>query len=93
MQVDLDPVQVAIIVFLLRHGPAPDTKLFEEAAGGVYAGRPDFLGAISSLVDRGIIEPRLQPEEVSTWFVLGPLGNRLRGKIPAGVRAGVTIYL
>lgn len=92
-QVDLDPIQVAIVSLMLKHGPAPDAKLWEQAATGAYATRPDFLAAVSDLVERGILEPRLQPEEASTWFVLGPLGRRLKGKVPAGVRAGVTIYL
>lgn len=92
-EVDLDPIQVAIVTLILQHGPAPDAKLWEEAVLGAYATRPDFLAAVSSLVERGILEPRLQPEEASTWFVLGPLGKRLKGKVPLGVRAGVTIYL
>jgi len=93
MQVDLDPIQVAVVALILKNGPAPDAKLWEEASLGAFATRPDFLAALSDLVDRGILEPRMQPEEASTWFVLGPLGKRLKGKIPLGVRVGVTIYL
>ena len=93
IQVDLDPLQVAIVVFLLQHGAAPERTLFGDVAAGMYASRSDFLGAVASLVERGILEPRLQPEDGSAWFVLGPLGKRLKGKIPSGVRSGVAVYV
>lgn len=89
--VELDPLQIALVQFVLRHGPAPDQKLFEDVALDVYAGQAEFVAAIASLVERGIFEPRLQPDD-GTWFVLGPLGKRLRGKIPS-VRSGVTVYV
>lgn len=91
--VDLDPIQVALTRFVIRNGAAPETKLFDEIALDMYAGRPEFLSAMASLVERGILEPRLQPEDGSAWFVLGPLGKRLKGKIPQGVRTGISIYL
>jgi DNA-binding MarR family transcriptional regulator len=90
--VDLDPLQAAIVVFLLKNKAAPDSKLFSDVAESMYASRADLAGAVKSLLDREILEARLQPEDGSAWFVLGPLGKRLKGKIPAGVRSGIVVY-
>lgn len=92
VRVDLDPAQLVMVRFLLRYKAVPESKLFAEVTGTVGLDRGAFLVALGELASRGVIDPRFQPDDGETWFVLTKLGTRLRGKIPRESRSGLAVY-
>ncbi len=93
VRVDLEPSQLVIVRFLLRYKAAPESKLFDEVAGTIGLDQASFLISLGDLASRGVVDPRFQPDESETWFVLSKLGKRLRGKIPASTRSSLAVYV
>ncbi|MEX0781928.1 MAG: hypothetical protein WD557_04705 [Dehalococcoidia bacterium] len=93
VRVDLEPAQLVIIHFLLRYKAAPEGKLHEEVLATNGLDRGAFLLSLGDLASKGVVDPRFQPDDGETWFVLTKLGKRLRGKIPRESRSGLAIYL
>ncbi len=92
VRVDLDPVQVTIVLFLLRFGTAPSSKLFGEVTVSHGCDEADFRAAITSLAEKELVDVRPQ-DFAETWFALSKLGKRLKGKLPVGVRTGLAVYI
>ena len=93
VRIDLEPGQVVIVRFLLRYKAAPESKLFDEVHGTIGLDQVSFLVALGDLASREVIEPRFQPDESETWFVLSKLGKRLRGKLPPESRSSLAVYV
>jgi hypothetical protein len=91
--VDIDPAQLVAIRFLLRYKAAPESKLYDEVTGTIGLDRATVLLSLADLASKGVLEPRFQPDQSETWFVLTPLGKRLRGKIPRSTRSSLAIYV
>ncbi len=92
-RLDIDPAQLVAIRFLLRYKAAPEHKLYDEVTGTVGLDHATFLLSLADLGSKGVLEPRFQPDDGETWFVLTPLGKRLRGKIPRESRSSLAIYV
>lgn len=92
-RVDIDPAQLVAIRFLLRYKAAPQGKLYQEVSGTLGLDEGTFLLSLADLASKGVLEPRFQPDDAETWFVLTPLGKRLRGKIPRTTRSSLAIYV
>jgi len=92
-RVDIDPAQLVAIRFLLRYKAAPESKLYDEVTGTIGLDRATVLLSLADLASKGVLEPRFQPDQSETWFVLTPLGKRLRGKIPRSTRSSLAIYV
>lgn len=90
-RIDLDPIQVTLMRFLLRFGPAPAAKLFDEVTVTHGAEVADFRSALAGLVEKELIESKPQ-QDAEPWFELTALGKRLRGKVP-NVRTGLAVYV
>jgi hypothetical protein len=91
--VDIDPAQLVAIRFLLRYKAAPRGKLYDEVSGTLGLDEETFMMSLADLASKGVLEPRFQPDESETWFVLTPLGKRLRGKLPQSSRSSLAIYV
>ncbi|OAI38553.1 hypothetical protein AYO38_09505 [bacterium SCGC AG-212-C10] len=91
--IDVDPAQVTVVRFLLRFGPAPQDRLYSEVAVTSGLDRGTFMLSLADLVSKTVIEPRFQPEDGETWFVLTALGRRLKGKLPQSTRSSLSVYL
>jgi hypothetical protein len=93
VRVDLEPAQLAMVHFLFRYKAAPESKLFEEVNATSGLDRGAFLMSLGDLAAKGVLEPKPQPDESETWFVLTKLGKRLRGKIPRESRSSLAVYV
>lgn len=93
VRVDIDPVQLVVVNFLLRYKAAPQDTIHDEVHGTLGTQREPFVLALAGLASQGLIEPRYQPESGETWFVLSPLGRRLRGKVPRSSRSALAVFL
>ncbi|MBI2766439.1 MAG: hypothetical protein HYX53_11095 [Chloroflexi bacterium] len=93
VRVDVDPVQLIALRFLLRFGPALPDTLFAEVFETRATPREMFDAAIASLVAAGLAEHRFDPADATTALVLTPLGQRLKGKLPAESCSTIAVYL
>src|SRR5687767_9551234 len=92
VRVDIDPAQLIVVHFLLRFRAAPQDRLYEEVRTTSGLDHGTFMLSLAELASKGLIEPRFQPEDGETWFVLSDLGRRLRGKLPKSSRSALAIY-
>lgn len=91
VRIDLDPIQVTLMRFLLRFGPAPAAKLFDEVTVTHGAEMADFRSALAGLVEKELLDSKPQ-QDAEPWFTLTSRGKKLRGKVP-NVRTGLAVYI
>jgi hypothetical protein len=93
VRVDVDPVQLIALHFLLRFGSALPDTLFAEVFETRATPREMFDAAMAALVANGLAEYRFDPADATTALVLTALGQRLKGKLPAESRSTLALYL
>lgn len=92
-QISLDPVQVAVVRFLLRFKAAPLARIEAEVANDWAVSSADFARAIGGLVEQEVVTQAFGAEDLKPFAAITPLGRRLRGRLPRETRSSVTVYL
>jgi hypothetical protein len=92
--VDVDPVQLVVIQFLIRFQAGPLDDLFREVSNV----RPDvpremFDTAMADAVAQDILDYRFDADTGKTLMVLTATGRRLKGRLPATTRSRLRVYL
>jgi hypothetical protein len=93
IEVNVDPVQLVALHFLLRFGSAPLDPLYNEVSSTRPVDREVFTAAMADLAAQDVLDYRFDPASGTTSLVITPLGDRLRGRLPATSKSRIAYYL
>lgn len=93
VQIDIDPVQLASLNFLLRFQSAPIEEVWREVNGARPVDREGFSAAIAGIAAQDLVDYRFQIGTGETLLALTALGARLKGRLPASSGSRLAIYL
>ncbi len=91
--IELDPVQVAAMRYLLKVKAAPLGKIYEHVFATHFVDLETFALAMAETAASGLTIYGTQPGTRTTFIALAPLGKKLRGKLPYGRDSAMTVYL
>lgn len=91
--IELDPVQVAAMRYLLKVKAAPLGMIYEHVFATHFIDLETFAFAMAETAASGLTIYGTQPGTGTTFIALAPLGKKLRGKLPYGRDSALTVYL
>ncbi len=92
-EVNIDPVQLAVLHFILKKGPTPLSVLFAEVERGRILPRSMFETSMADLVEQGVATAGTLEETGEPVLIAAPLGKRLKSKLPRTSTSRITFYV
>jgi hypothetical protein len=93
VEVNVDPVQLAALHFLLRFGPSAIDSVYDEVRTARPVEREVFTAAMADLAAQDVVDYRFQPEDGQTLLALTPLGHRLKNHLPQTSTSRIALYV